>query len=149
MFCTGIAQYSICTSSPFCRQNFAYDSNSASQFILNATIIFIGSGKNCCHEGVSDPVWTVITHLGDSGQPVENCRLFDPPGIDICTESSSDFITNIARVNISGANTTFRIVHSIYADIDGEHRLQRSVMFNFYYPASEKYHACSYSFIAT
>ena len=149
LFCTGIAQYSICTSGPYaCLQNFTYFT-SASQFTLNSTIIFIGSGKNCCHEGVSDSVWTVITHPGDSGQQVENCRAFDPPGIDICTETSPDFITNIARVRISGANTTFQIRHSFYADVDGEHRQQRSVIFNFYYSESEKYqHKAKYIFIA-
>ena len=141
-FCTGIAQYSICTSDPYaCPQNFTYNSNSASQFTLNAAIIFIGSDIDYHHEGVSDPVWTVITHPGDSGKQVENCRIFDPPDINICTETSPDFI---ARVNIIGANTTFQIMHSFYADVDGEHHQQRSVIFNFYYSESERYHAQNY-----
>ena len=93
---------------------------------------------NCCHEGVSDPVWTVITHPGDSGQQVGSSRVFDPPGIDIHTETSPDFITNIARVNISGANTTFQIIHSFYADVDGEHHQRRYMIFNFYYLKGEK-----------
>ena len=93
---------------------------------------------DCCHEGVSDSVWTVITHPGDSGQQVGDSRVFDPPGIDICTETSPDFITNIARVSLNDANTTFQIMHSFYADVDGEHRQQRSVIFNFYYYKGEK-----------
>ena len=134
LFFTGIAQYSICTSDPYaCTQNFTYNSSSNGQFILNATIIFIGSGMDCCHEGVSNPVWTVITHPGDIGQQVEDSRVFDPPGIDICTETNPDFITNIARVRINDAYTTFQIMHSFYADVDGEHHQQRYVIFNFYY----------------
>ena len=150
LFCTGIAQYSICTSHPYaCPQNFTYYSNSARKFTLNATIIFIGSGMDCCHEGISDPVWTVFTHPGDSGQQVENCRVYNPPGIDICTETSPDFITNTAAVNITGANTTFQIMHSFYSDIDGEYHQKRSIIFNFYYSESEKYqHKAKYSFIA-
>lgn len=146
MFCVGIAQYSICTSdSSACSQNFAYNSSSTSQFTLNATIIFIGSGMSCCREGVSNPVWTVITNSGHSGQQVENCKEFvDPPGIYICVETSPDFVTNIARVSISGANTTFQIKHSIDIDVDGENHLQRSVTFNFYYSESEKCHAHRY-----
>ena len=141
-FCTGIAQYSICTSDPYaCPQNFTYNSDSTSQFTLNATIIFTGSGMNCCYEGVSNPVWTVIPNPGDSGQQVENCEVFNPPGINICAETSPDFITNIARVSISGVTTTFQIMHSIYTDVDGEQHLERSVIFNFYYSESEKYHA--------
>ena len=145
LFCVGIAQYSICTSDPYaCPQNFTYNSNSTNQFILNATIIFIGSGMSCCREGVSNPVWTVITNPGDSGQPVENCKVIDPPGINICTETSPDFFINIARVSISGATTTFQIMHSIYTDIDGELHLERSIIFNFHYLESEKYHAHRY-----
>ena len=82
---------------------------------------------------MSNPVWTVITHPGNYGKQVEDSRVFDPPGIDICTETSPDFITNIARVRINDAYTTFQIMHSFYVDVDGEHHLQRSVIFNFYY----------------
>ena len=99
---------------------------------------------DCCHEGVSDPVWTVIAHPGDSGQQDENCKVFDSPGIDICTETSPNFISNTARVNINDANTTFQIIHSFYADVDDEHYQQRSVIFNFYYSESEIYHAQNY-----
>lgn len=145
LFCTGIAQYSICTSDPYtCPQNFTYNSNSTSdQFTLNATIIFTGSGMSCCHEGVSNPVWTVITNPGASGQRVENCEVFDPPGINICTETSPDLLTNIARLSISDANTSFQIIHSIYTDVDGGNHLQRSVIFNFYYLESEEYVPCT------
>ena len=93
---------------------------------------------NCCHEGVSDPVWTVITHPGDSSQQVGNSIVFDPPGIDNHTETSPDFITNIARVRINDANTTFQIMHSFYADVDGEHHQRRYMIFNFYYLKGEK-----------
>ena len=73
----------------------------------------------CCLEGVSDPVRIVITHPGDSGQQVVNSRVFYSPGVNIHTETSHDYITkiaNIARVSINGANTTFQIMHSFYAD---------------------------------
>ena len=134
MFFIG-AQYSICTNEPYiCSQVFTYDSNS--HFILNATIILFNSGMNCCL--VSQPIWTVITNPGDSGQQVVNCSILDPPGIDICTETSPDFITNIARVTINSSNSTFQIMHSFYTDVDSEHRQQRSVIFKFYYLEGEK-----------
>ena len=134
VFCVG-AQYSICISDPYaCPKTFTYGSNS--HFTLNATIIFIG---NCCNETLSDPVWTVITNPGDSGQQIGNYRVFDPPGINICTETGFDFITNIARVRIDGANTTFQIMHLLYTDVDGEHVQQRSLIFNFYYAKGEEY----------
>ena len=66
--------------------------------------------------------------------------MFYPPGINIHTETTAsiDYITNIARVRINDANTTFQIIHSFYADVDGEHHQQRSVIFNFYYLKGEK-----------
>ena len=92
---------------------------------------------NYCN--VFDPVWTVITTPGDSGQQVTNSRVLDPPGIDICTKTSPDLITNIATVRIKNANTTFQIMHSFYTGIDGEHRQPRSVIFNFYFLKGEKH----------
>ena len=135
LFCIG-AQYGICTNEPYaCSQDFIYDSNS--RFSLNATVILIKSSVNCCN--VSDPVWTVITYPGDSGQKVTDSRVLDPPGIDICTETSLDLITNIATVRIKRANTTFQIMHSFYTGIDGEHRQRKSVIFNFYFLKGEKH----------
>ena len=137
LLCIALAQHSICTSDPYpCSQNFTYDSNS--HFTLNATIVF-DSVMDCCHERVSDPVWRVITNPDDFGQQVVDSRGFIPPGIDICTETSSDNITNIARVSIGDADTTFQIVHSFYADVDGEHHQQRFVICNFYYAEGVKY----------
>ena len=134
MFCVG-AQYSICISNPYaCPKSLAYSSDS--HFTLNATIVFIGS---CCDEKLSDSKWTVITNLSDSGQQVGNNTVYNPPGIHICTETGFDFTANIARVRIDGANTTFKIMHSIYTDVDGEHLQQRSLIFTFYYAKGEKY----------
>ena len=136
LFCIG-AQYSICTNELYaCSQDFIYNSNS--RFTLNATIILIKSGINCCN--VSDPVWTVIPNLGHPGQQVTDSRVLDPPGIDICTETSTDLIINIATVRIKNANTTFQIMHSFYTGTDGEHRQHRSVIFNFYFLKGEKHY---------
>ena len=96
---------------------------------------------NCCREGVYNPVWTVIPNPGHSGQQVESCSVLDSLGIS-CTETRPDFFTNIARVSISSANTTFQIMHSINTDVDGEHQLERSIIFNFYYFESEKQLPC-------
>ena len=137
LFCTDLAQYSICTSDPgTCSQNFTY--NTRNHFILNASIGFINNGMDCCHEGVSNPVWILNATPGDPGMQVGNNRVFNHPGIAICTETSRDFITNIARVTIINASTTFHIMHLIQTDVDGEHHRQKSVIFNFYYAESEK-----------
>ena len=149
LFCIG-AQYDICTNEPYvCSQDFTYDSNS--RFTLHASIVLIKSGMNCCN--VSDPVWTVITIPGDSGQQVVDSGILDPPGIDICTGTSADFITNIATVRIKHANTTFQIMHSFYTGIVGEHRQHRSVTFNFYFVKGEehcitRFFICNYFIIA-
>ena len=144
LFCADLAQYSICTSdSNACSQNFTY--NTGDHFILNATIEFINSGMDCCHEGVTNPVWIVNATPGDPGVQVRNYRAFNPPGIYICTETSHDFTTNIARVTIINAKTTFQIMHLIQTDVDGKHHQNKSMIFNFYYAESEKWLVTTYN----
>ena len=144
LFCADPAQYSICTSdSNACSQNFTY--NTGDHFILNATIEFINSGMDCCHEGVTNPVWIVNATPGDPGVQVGNYRAFNPPGIYICNETSRDFTTNIARVTIINAKTTFQIMHLIQTDVDGKYHQQKSMIFNFYYAESEKWLVTTYN----
>ena len=144
LFCADLAQYSICTSdSSACSQNFTY--NTGDHFILNATIEFINSGMDCCHEGVTNPVWIVNATPGDPGVQVGNYQAFNPPGIYICTETSHDFTTNIARVTIINAKTTFQIMHLIQTDVDGKHHQNKSMIFNFYYAESEKWLVTTYN----
>ena len=56
-------------------------------------------------------------------------------GINISVETSTDNVINIARMNITSAISTFRIVHEILTIIDGENAYGRLIAatFNFNY----------------
>ena len=131
-----LAEYAICKQQ--CPVDYNYDSYS--QFTLNATIVF-NSGAECCNENLSDSIWMIkeipsnnlIGEIsGNNSEPIT------PPGIDISVKTSNDLTTNIARVNITSANSRFRIVHEIHPDIDGENGRMIAVTFNFNYTQGEK-----------
>ena len=131
----GIAEYSNCPEPP-CFINHTY-SPSDRQFILNATIIFINSGVECCNENLSISVWTVKptpdTTVNSTEVSRNNSKTISPPGINIAVQTSNDLTSNIAMVNITNANTAFQIVHMIHRDVVGGNSLQLILTFNFNY----------------
>ena len=58
-------------------------------------------------------------------------------GINISAETSTDNVTSIARVNITSATSTFRIIHEIHPNIDGEDGRMITATFNFNYTQGE------------
>lgn len=118
--------------------------NSNSNFILNANIFFINPGTPCCNEGLFTPVWTVKPNLGnfiggkDVITPPEH---FPDPGINVLmVNSSHDLVSNIAMVEISGANTSFQILHIMHTNItnpDSNDLSQISIVFNFSFVPGE------------
>ena len=134
----GIAEYSICQSP--CSINHTYSSTER-QFTLDATIIFINSGTECCDENLSSSVWTVKpnpgTAVGSHKISRNNSNSFPLPGINISVQTSNDLTSNIAIVNIINATTMFQIVHEIHTDVDGENGGQLALTFNFNYTKGE------------
>ena len=135
----GIAEYSICESRS-CSINHTY-SPTAKHFTLDATIVFMNSGTECCDENLSSSVWTVKPNPGTADGSHEisrnNSNSFFPPGIDISVQTSNDLTSNIAMVNITTATTMFQIVHEIHTDVDGENGGQLALTFNFNYTKGE------------
>ena len=131
----GIAEYSNCPDLS-CSINHTY-SPSDRQFILNATIIFINSGVECCNEDLTISVWTVKPNPGTTeGSSIisrDNSKIIFPPGINITVRTSNDLTSNIAMVNIINATTMFQIVHTIHTVIDGTNARQLTLTFNFNY----------------
>ena len=132
-----VADYAICQQQQ-CPVDYDYDCKN-SQFTLDATIVF-NSGTECCNENLTDSSWLIkeipsykfIDEIrGNISKSITSL------GIDISVETSNDLTSNIARVNITSANTKFQIVHEIHPDIDGENGRLIAVTFNFNYAQGE------------